>query len=393
MVTSLGPFQTYEAATDFKAVLTNNGTSFTSITCGSLGQQFTVDWGNGSPVSYTAATGSHAVTGTVIVESVNDPDSFLVSATTSVLTAVVTGAGSLTSLRQAFYNHTLITSITIDDTSSVTDFYRAYRATAITAFPSTNFNAATTLQETFYGTPIVTVPSFTVGTALTTVLSAWASCTSLTTFPAIDFKNCADFEKAWRTCSALTTFGQPTYAAASSWNDAFNAAWSSSSTFPALDFSTAIGDSDFFLQGAGMLAIATGVKFNLGGSFNAFEGCPNLVTVNDVDFTGTTALQDAFRDCNALTSVGDITAPDCTDFSGMLASNPLMETVGAIVSTAGTDFGQMFRNASVLTTIDAIDTTATAGVSSLMFSGCPLLTSPDSATQSDLADSDGADFN
>lgn len=361
-VTSEGPPTTY----DFTATLTYLGSGATTIECGTAGQAFTVDWGDGSPVAYTATTPSITPTGTIIVGSDANPDKFRV-ASDVITTAVITGGDSLTSLALAFYNLTNLTSLSIDDTSNVTLFNNAYRNTSITAVPSTQYSSATNMNSAFRNT-------------------------NITSFPSTNFGSCSDFTSCWRECSALVSFGQPTYAANSDWDAAFRDSWAAGSTFPALNFSTQMRYAEEFLLGFGGNAIASGANFsNTTFGYHFFSSAGVNMTVGDLVMNSCGG--NAWFEASSVVSINSLACAGSGSLASCFSNCTSLVTIGTITSESKTVFDSMFNNCTSLTTIGSLDTTSTADASSFMFNNCSLLTSPDSTEQDSLDDAGGYDYN
>ena len=91
--------------------------------------------------------------------------------------------GSVNNFYQTLRNCTSLTSFPLLDTSSGTEFRRAWNGcSSLTSFPSINTSSGTLFNE------------------------AWFGCTSLTSFPLIDTSSSTDFKYAWTNCSSLATF-------------------------------------------------------------------------------------------------------------------------------------------------------------------------------------------
>ena len=134
------------------------------------------------------------------------------------------GYGAVTDLASYWRERSEITDFPLIDTSSGTNFDRAWlRCTSLPSFP---------LIDTSSGTSFV---------------YAWYLCSSLTSFPLIDTSSGTDFRSAWSVCSSLTSF--PLIDTSSGTN--FNRAWyfcSSLTSFPLIDTSSGT-DFGFAWQG------------------------------------------------------------------------------------------------------------------------------------------------
>jgi len=325
MVESLGPFKTALPAagplaadagsflvTGSDATLIKAGPSFkatlvpvaspgalrlTLITTG--GVDFTVDWGDGSPITYSSGTVSPGVvpTGDVIVETESTNITAFRIVDNQIKTCSIIGGANLKSLGNTCTNKTAIESFTIDSGVNITSLNQAFSgASGLTTFTVTDsdLSSATNFSSAFRGSALTSFGNYNLD-SIDNAISAWRD-TAITSFPAIDLSSATSLRESWEGCTSLTSFG--------------------------------------------------------GYDFGA---CTNFI--------------DTFRGCTSVT------------------------TIGNLQTEAGTNFAGMFLGCSALTTIGALDTTSTVGASSGMFTGCTSLTSPNSATQTDLADSDGADFN
>lgn len=189
---------------DFSAVLTNNGSASISIECGTTGQSFTVDWGDGSPIGYTAATGLVTPTGTIYVEGSN-PNNFKLTGNTAVVTGItITNGSSLTTLNSAFDGQTALTSFSIDDGSNVTDLSLAFRCPNMTSYTwGGGYDSVTSGFSTFGGVGLTSFASASFP-ALTGAYYMFSGG-DFVTIGALDMPNCTNFEGMFADCADLET--------------------------------------------------------------------------------------------------------------------------------------------------------------------------------------------
>ena len=109
---------------------------------------------------------------------------------------------------------------------------------------------------------------------------------------------------------------------------------------------------------------------------------------------GLTTLKDAFRNATSITYFdgSKMTAPNLTDVEEMFGDCTNMTWCHIDIDPTNiTTFEYMFYDCKALECIDKLNTTGSANKSN-MFEKCTALVQPDSASQADLMDSDGADW-
>lgn len=276
---------------------------------------------------------------------------------------------SVTNAGFAWRDCSSLTSFPLIDLSEASSISTAWRGcSGLTSFPAINFAACTDMTHAWYGCSALT--SFpTIDTSIVTDFSyAWIDCIGLTGFPSLDFGSALTIASAWEGCSGLTSFPEIDTSLVTD----FNRAWfncSGLTTFPSL-------------------TVSAGVNFQL-----TWSNCSGLTSFPALTFTAATNLDRTWNGCAGLTSFPSTDFPVGNLFSSTWSLCSNLVSVGALGTSAGTSFLQTFQNNSSMFTISAIDTTNTSGVSSLMFSGCASLISPDASEQLLLASINGYDFN
>lgn len=346
MSTALGPFKAIPPAGGFKAVLTpkvSPGTLRISVQKLFATGTFTVDWGNGSPVSYSlGTTPATTPTGTITVKCDVDGLEFDVL-DNQITTCTITGGGLVRTL--SLNALSLLTSFSMDN------------GTGLNSLASTFFNCSGLTSISF------TNPDLTGVSSLSQVCRG---CSSLTSFPLLTFdSSLTNMSRAFQD-SGLTSF--PLIATGSVTN--FFNCWDNAAltSFPLIDTSS-------------------GTDFESAWENNEFTSFPGI------DLSAATTLENAFSSCDSMTSFTPTDFGSCTNFVGMFSACNSLISLGNLKTEAGEQFSGMFSGCTDLETIGAIDTTSTTSTSTNMFAGCTSLTSPNASQQTDLADSDGANFN
>jgi len=90
---------------------------------------------------------------------------------------------------------------------SVTSFNSAWRScSSLTSFPAIDTSSGTNFGYAWYGcTSLTSFPLIDTSSG-TNFVATWRSCTSLTSFPLIDTSSGTNFYLAWGNCSSLTSF-------------------------------------------------------------------------------------------------------------------------------------------------------------------------------------------
>lgn len=295
----LGPFKNRVVTAGFQATLVpENFTATCGITMqGPVGSTFFVDWGNGSPVEYERSTNATAVpTGNIIVTS--EACNYFQATTNTYLTCAMTGCGQLTSMDSSFNTRTKFTSITMDDTSNVTNWRQAFRQTTnlatcnVTDFSgavlgSAGFqcNAAFQLSgiaslgaivvsgdcnQMFSNSGILAIDSSADFSAITEADQMFLN-SDIVTFPAMDMSDCVNFDSMFRDCSDLETVG----------------------------------------------ALITGEAADSVDYDAMFLNCVSLTSIAAIDTTNTSSTSlSMFGNCGALTSPNGSEQADLADFNG-----------------------------------------------------------------------------
>ena len=153
---------------------------------------YEVDWGDGTVQNYTTKEPAHtyATAGTYTIKitpatgTVYNP--FFVHNPTETYIAEINGTGgtSLTSLQHAFYGAANLTSISADiDTVNVVNWHLAFAScSSLTTFPALDTSCGTNFTRT------------------------WEMCTSLTAMPSLDFSSATEFNGAWQYSSSFANF-------------------------------------------------------------------------------------------------------------------------------------------------------------------------------------------
>tara|TARA_R110001632_G_C11313108_1_gene414882 strand:+ start:473 stop:1513 length:1041 start_codon:yes stop_codon:yes gene_type:complete len=134
----------------------------------------------------------------------------------------------------------VISATDIGNFGSVTSFFRAWAScSSLTSFPLLDTSSGISFQQAWIGcSSLTSFPLLDLSNA-TRVDVAWEGCANLTSFPLINTSNVTNFERAWWNCNGLTSFP----AIDTSSGTKFNGAWMRCRTlvsFPLLDFSNAV---------------------------------------------------------------------------------------------------------------------------------------------------------
>ena len=251
---------------------------------------------------------------------------------------------TITSMANSFSFLTSLTSISLGNTATVTNFNFCFAfCIGLTSFPVIDVSGATSqfaLNATWALCSGLTSFPLIDTSACTGLTGTWSNCTGLTGFPAIDTSSCIDLTNAWGGCTGLTSFPLIDTSAAQILFQTWNGC-SGLTSFPALN----TGNVTDFQQ--------------------AFSGCSGLAGFPAFDFSSATTCRQAFQS-SGITDFPDRSMPLCTNFQDMFNGTPL-ENCGVLTTSAGTAFDRMFDNCPDLRCLDGIDMTL-ATSSANMFS-------------------------
>jgi len=184
--------------------------------------------------------------------------------------------------------------------------------------------------------------------AVTSFRLAWAECTSLTSFPALDTSAGTEFFGAWEDCHSLTSF-------------------------PALDTSAATDLAQTWYGCSGLTAFplldtAQVSDFNL-----AWQGCSGLTAFPLLDCHAGTDFSDAWQNCSSLTGFPVINTAAGVDFTGSWTNCSSLTSFPLLNTASGTSFSRAWANCHTLTDFPLLDTAAGTDFS-IAWSGCTGLT-------------------
>ena len=256
-------------STDFiiKVKTDNAGTSednqFT-LPCFGSGYDFTATWDNGDTTTHTGTPGNITFTRPTVGEhtltiSGTFPRIFFNNADdkSKLIETVNFGDVGWTSMSRAFLGcNNMVITPTCTGVMPSGSYDRAWaNCTSLSSFPALDLSGGTNFSQ------------------------SWFNCTSLSSFPAIDLSGGTDFGNTWNGCSSMVAFNATALGSGSytnTWRDC-----SSLSSFPALDLS---GGTDFqsTWNGLGvMTSFATRLFYNMtnGGS------CFNNTTLPTSDWS------------------------------------------------------------------------------------------------------------
>jgi hypothetical protein len=185
------------------------------------------------------------------------------------------------------------------------------------------FNGASGLQSA----SLAFMPSTSL---VTTAQRAWLGCSSLTTFPLLDFSNTTNLSSAWRDCAALTTFPLINTSNVTGVGQAWQNCPSLQS-FPLIDTGNVTNFTNAWrdcLQLTSFPAINTSKATNIS---TAWRGCSGLTAFPSIDTSNVTNASGAWQSCTGLTSFPLLDLSKCTNLGGTwsgcsLTSFPLIDT-------------------------------------------------------------------
>lgn len=196
----------------------------------------------------------------------------------------------------------------LNDTDGITiklspdSTYFKYRSDSWLSLELTNIGKIVTLQESFKDLASMEDFKCTADISLVTYLySAWAGCSSLTSFPLINTSSVIQFNGAWNGCSSITSF--PLINTSNGVN--FDGSWFEClnlTSFPILNMSKG---EIFYTTWLGCLNITSfpAINMNNGTDFNGtWYDCSKLVTIDALDFSSLTTGMSAFALCPSLIS-------------------------------------------------------------------------------------------
>ena len=193
--------------------ITSTGGTFNLRSSGTV--DYVADWGDGNVETSTLNTLSHTYAAgdynlAIYSDDVYRPY-FNNSGDENQLTSAAIGADADlgTNLTYAWFGANNMTSFVcpFDVTSSVTNFFAAWAAcSGLSSFPAIDTSSGTNFIYAWQGcSGLSSFPAIDTSSG-TNFYAAWQGCTGLTSFPLIDTSSGTNFAIAWAACSGLTSF-------------------------------------------------------------------------------------------------------------------------------------------------------------------------------------------
>ncbi len=277
---------------------------------------FSVDWGNGSPISYAASTQATAVpTGTITLTSTGA--THFRCETNTIISMDITGGTQLTSVNQMCWRLSNMTSFTVDNLDNVTDAYAAWQScTGLTSFPAVNMPSCIDLFYTWSGCLSLTSFPLIDVSANKVFYNTWAYCYGLTAFPVLDLSAATSVYAAWQSCTGLTSFPNLNVSSVTNFYQAWFSCTNLTSFSIAANFSSGTDFRSTFaycrnLTSLGLLATESGTQFN-----SMFSRCYGLRTIGALDTTGTVGATSNLFFATSITSPNLTEQADLADING-----------------------------------------------------------------------------
>lgn len=300
---------------DFKISINteNAGSATKTFVLPAVGGPFDVtDWGDGqsdlavsgSQTHVYAETGTYTITINKITNAFQPCKFNNGGDKAKILDILSWGDIVWDACNSAFYGCTnlIISATDFPDVSNVTDFTGAWRnCTSLTSFPLIDFSSGTNFYTTWYGcTGLTSFPLIDTSSA-TSLYYAWYGCTSLTSFELIDVSSVLTMFGAWANCTGLTTF--PTIIPSICTN--FTSSWygcTGLTSFPLIDVSAGTLFTNTWNGCTGLttfpeLVPSSGLYFN-----GTWKSCTGLTSFPAIDVGAGTNFTDAWRACTGLTA-------------------------------------------------------------------------------------------
>jgi hypothetical protein len=343
-MTSIGLFRRVVTANSYLFEVIAVPINYSSACTFTSDEDFEVEWGDGTFISYSAGSASVVPTGTINIRSANAVT--LCRFNTDTYNKInITQGSTLTSARLLCYNLRNLTEFNINDASNIVDFSNAWRnCYVLSSFP---------LIDTSSGVDFS---------------NAWRGCYVLSSFPLIDTSSGVDFSNAWDSCIILSSF--PLIDTSS--GTIFTSAWSYISastgmaTFPGIDLSSAINLS-FAFYGSRIISFPTlsyPLVTNLNAAWASMEG----------------------------ETFGNLSAPNATNLSLAFLGSALIE-IGDVSISGSANVDRIFGDADVLRCIKSITTTSTMTNKSRMLERTGVLKYPNPDDVVELISSSGDVYN
>jgi len=315
-----------------------------------------VDWGDGSAVeTFTSTPISHTFT---------TADTYTVKISGSIGGLTIDGSGSEAQFAGQFIGAGLtwtgtdfdgafrdsdVTScdLSLSDTSSVTDFARAWRdCSNLTSLPLLDTSSGTIFYYAWaYCSNLTSFPLIDTSSGINFV-AAWYGCSSLTSFPLIDTSSSTSFYYTWYGCSSLTSF--PLIDTSSGEN--FERAWyncSSLTSFPLIDTSSGTSFIRTWYNCSGLTSFPLLDTSSVTNFALAWYGCSGLTSFPLLDTSSSTSFYYTWNNCSSLTSfpANMFDTCLCTDFTNAFFNCALtqssVDNILVSIDTAGQSNGTL----------------------------------------------------
>jgi hypothetical protein len=279
-----------------------------------------------------------------------------------------------TSLVRAWAGCSGLTNFPFINTSNCINFQDTWnQCSNLTSFPALDFSKAvgnlgggSSGQGTWRNlNKITSFPFINISGINGSVAGAWAGCSSLTSFPLLDFSKVTSFgeqnQGAWQSCSSLTTFPSINTSSGTS----FVRAWQSCSNltqFPLLDFSNAVNISYAWVGCSGLTSfplINTTKVTNIAGTWQSCTGLTSFPLIDTSLVTIAASGNDgAWKSCTGLTTFPLLNLSNCSIFGnttlgGTWRSCTSLVSFPKIIFSSGTTFTHCWAGCSSLANFES----------------------------------------
>ena len=404
--------------------LTEKSDNYLAVNCAG---NYTVDWGDGSIINYTAnTTASYQAYWNNASPSTLTSDGYrqtlikitpqagqtltkvdLSALNTTVKTAsyqrnyfdIKLSAPDLTSF--TFVTSPLMQQFEWIGTNKMTTFQSFFNGISslkkIVSIDVSNANTTLGVYQLFGScSSLVDIPSLTIPSGATNLSSMFYGCSKIKTIPMMDTSNATSMSSMFGATSALVTIPQLNTSKVTDMSGMFNS--SGIVTLPLLDTSKVTTMSSMF---SGTTRLKTIPSFNtpvltsISTMFTTsnivsvpffdvskvttsaqypFYQCSKLTYVAPLNTSGITNFSYWFANCTSLVEAPLIDTSNATDMFNMFGSSPLLRIIPLLNTSKVTTMSSMFANCTSLVTIPLIDMSKVTNSSS-MFSGTTNLTS------------------
>jgi surface protein len=284
--------------------------------------------------------------------------------------------GGITSFSSLFRSCRTLQNVEIADTiTSVTTLLSMFdNCFSLTSVPLFNTASVTNMSSMFSNCfSLTSVPLFNTA-SVTSMSSMFSICFSLTSVPLFNTASVTNMSSMFSSCNSLTSVPLFNTASVTNMSSMFSSC-NSLTSVPLFNTASVTSMSSMFSSCFSLTSVPLFNTASVTSMSSMFNGCNSLTSVPLFNTASVTSMSSMFNGCNSLTSVPLFNTASVTSMSSMFNGCNSLTSVPALVTTtvtSSTNFNSMFSNCNSLARIEAKNFRFTFSVANCKLSSAAL---------------------